>query len=110
MTVATPPPAQLAKAAERVAELAREQAPFTERERALSDELVGALRRTGLRAGAPAKIGGLEAPPAVLLASAERIARGDASTGWCVSIAATASLLAGLSLQGRRAGDPRRPG
>ncbi|MGW7044938.1 acyl-CoA dehydrogenase family protein [Streptomyces avermitilis] len=94
MTVATLPPAELAKEAEQVAQLAREQAAATERDRALSPELVAALRHTGLlRAGAPADIGGPEAPPAVLLASAERIARGDAATGWCVAIAATSSLL-----------------
>lgn len=94
MTVATPSPAELATKAEHIAQLAREQAAGTERNRALSPELVDALRHTGLlRAGAPADIGGLETPPAVLLAGAERIARGDAATGWCVSIAATSSLL-----------------
>jgi alkylation response protein AidB-like acyl-CoA dehydrogenase len=47
-----------------------------------------------MRAGAPAELGALEAPPATTLGGAERIARGDASSGWCVSIAATSSLLA----------------
>jgi alkylation response protein AidB-like acyl-CoA dehydrogenase len=46
-----------------------------------------------MRAGAPSALGALQAPPAVTLSSAERIARGDASAGWCVSIAATSSLL-----------------
>src|SRR5438045_866851 len=91
MTAAAAP----AQEVDRLADLAREHAATTERDRALPGELVAALRRSGLlRAGAPADLGGLEAPPAVLPAAAERIARGDASAGWCVSIAATSSLLA----------------
>ena len=54
------------------------------------------MRASGLfRAGAPASIGAAEAPPAVTLRCAEEVARGDASAGWCVSIAATSSLLGG---------------
>jgi indole-3-acetate monooxygenase len=80
--------------AERVAALARELAATTERERALPAALLDELRATGLmRAGAPAALGALEAPPASTLLGAETIARGDASVGWCVSIAATSSLL-----------------
>src|SRR5277367_3438511 len=79
---------------EQASALARELAATTERERALPDELLDALRATGLmRAGAPASLDALQAPPATTLAGAERIARGDASAGWCVSIAATSSLL-----------------
>jgi alkylation response protein AidB-like acyl-CoA dehydrogenase len=78
----------------RAAALARELAATSERERALPQALVEALRATGLlRAGVPAELGALEAPPAVTLRGAETIARGDASAGWCVSIAATSSLL-----------------
>jgi len=47
-----------------------------------------------LRAGAPAEVGGLELAPGPALRCAEEIARGDASAGWCVSIAITSSLLA----------------
>jgi alkylation response protein AidB-like acyl-CoA dehydrogenase len=91
MTVTQP----LSTDLEHAARLARQCAATTERDRALPDPLVTALRDTGLlRAGAPAAIGGPEAPPAVLLAGAERIAQADAATGWCVSIAATSSLLA----------------
>jgi alkylation response protein AidB-like acyl-CoA dehydrogenase len=80
--------------AERVSTLARELAATTERERALPQALLEELRATGLmRAGAPAALGALEAPPATTLLAAETIARGDASAGWCVSIAATSSLL-----------------
>ncbi len=92
----TPTPArpELDALTERASTLARELAATTERERALGLELLDALRATGLmRAGAPASLDALEAPPAVTLAGAERIARGDASAGWCVSIAATSSLL-----------------
>src|SRR6201991_2461110 len=63
-------------------------------ERRLPDELVALLGESGLlRAGAPAEVGGLELPPGVALACAEAVARGDASAGWCVSIAITSSLL-----------------
>ncbi len=86
---------ELHAAADRAATLARELAPLTERERALPEPLLEQLRSSGLlRAGAPAELGAAQAPPAVTLACAEKIARGDASAGWCVSIAATSSLLA----------------
>jgi len=87
---------ELEVAAEELSALARELAPETERERRLPEPLVVALRSAGLfRAGAPASVGAAEAPPAVTLRCAESVARGDASAGWCVSIAATSSLLAG---------------
>lgn len=86
----------LDQAAERLSVLAREFAPVIEAERRLPDELVDGLRSAGLfRAGAPATVGAPEAAPAVTLRCAETVARGDASAGWCVSIAATSSLLAG---------------
>src|SRR5437016_4150017 len=78
-----------------IAGLARELAPETERERRLPDGLVSRLRASGLMlGGAPREVGGLELAPGALLRSAEEIASGDASAGWCVSIAATSSLLA----------------
>jgi len=90
------PAEMLEREAERLAPLARELAPTTETGRRLPDELVAKLRASGLlRAGAPLTVGAPEAPPAVTLRSAEALARGDASAGWCVSIAATSSLLAG---------------
>src|SRR5271157_3285323 len=86
----------LRRAADKLSALARELAPAIETNRRLPDELVGALRTSGLfRAGAPAAVGAPEAPPAVTLRCAETLARGDASAGWCLSIAATSSLLAG---------------
>jgi alkylation response protein AidB-like acyl-CoA dehydrogenase len=96
---------------DRAAALARECAASTERERALPRALVDELRASGLmRAGAPAALGALQAPPATILGAAERIARGDASAGWCVSIAATSSLLAAYLPERGAAevlGDPR---
>jgi alkylation response protein AidB-like acyl-CoA dehydrogenase len=86
----------LDRAAEELSALARELAPAIEANRQLPDELLGGLRASGLfRAGGPASLGAPEAPPAVTLRCAEAVARGDASAGWCVSIAATSSLLAG---------------
>nr|WP_322788829.1 acyl-CoA dehydrogenase family protein [Mycolicibacterium rutilum] len=46
-----------------------------------------------LRAGAPVETDGLELDPATSLRCAETVARGNASAGWCVSIATTAGLL-----------------
>jgi alkylation response protein AidB-like acyl-CoA dehydrogenase len=63
-------------------------------DRRLPEELVALLGESGLlRAGAPAEVGGLELPPGVALRCAEAVARGNASAGWCVSIAITSSLL-----------------
>ena len=79
-----------------IAALARELADETEAQRRLPDALLERLRACGLmNAGAPREAGGLELPPGELLRHAATIAAGDASAGWCVSIAATSSLLAG---------------
>ena len=86
----------LDRTADELAALARRLAPEAEQLRRLPDELVDRLRASGLfRAGAPAATGAAEAPPALTLRLAEAVARGDASAGWCVSIAATSSLLGG---------------
>jgi alkylation response protein AidB-like acyl-CoA dehydrogenase len=94
-----------------IAALARELAGETEHGRRLPDALLGELRSSGLmNAGAPREAGGLELPPGQLLRHAAAIAAGDASAGWCVSIAATSSLLAGfLEPEGRAElfGDPQ---
>lgn len=86
----------LDRAAGELSPLARSLAPEIERVRRLPGVLVDGLRTSGLfRAGAPLAVGAREAAPAVTLRCAEEVARGDASAGWCVSIAATSSLLAG---------------
>jgi alkylation response protein AidB-like acyl-CoA dehydrogenase len=78
-----------------ISALARELAEETERERRLADGLVARLRESGLlRAGAPIEVEAMELAPGPALRCAEEIARGDASAGWCVSIAITSSLLA----------------
>lgn len=90
----TPTSKELDSSTNRAAALARELAARTERERALPQALLDELRASGLmRAGAPMALGALQASPATTLRGAETIARGDASAGWCVSIAATSSLL-----------------
>ena len=79
-----------------IAALARELAQETEDARRLPEVLLDRLRDSGLmNAGAPREAGGLELAPGELLRDAAAIAAGDASAGWCVSIAATSSLLAG---------------
>src|SRR5437588_12739535 len=96
VAAAVPCTEDLERAAEKLSTRARELAPTIEADRRLPDELVQELRASGLlRAGAPATVGAAQAPPAVTLRCAEALACGDASTGWCVSIAATSSLLAG---------------
>src|SRR5436309_5203588 len=100
----------LAGVSSEIAGLAEALAPETERERRLPEELLSRLRASGLMlGGAPHEVGGLELAPGALLGSAEEIAAGDASVGWCVSIAATSSLLAAYLPDESRAelfGDP----
>jgi alkylation response protein AidB-like acyl-CoA dehydrogenase len=80
--------------AKEMADLARGMADQIEADRRLPAELVSALRDSGLlRAGAPVEVGALELAPGTALRCAEEVARGDASAGWCVSIAITSSLL-----------------
>jgi indole-3-acetate monooxygenase len=77
-----------------IADTARGMADQIDGDRRLPAELVGALRDSGLlRAGAPTEVEALELPPGTALRCAEAVARGDASAGWCVSIAITSSLL-----------------
>jgi indole-3-acetate monooxygenase len=77
-----------------IADLARRLADQIDANRRLPAELVSALRDSGLlRGGAPVEVAGLELAPGVALRCAEEVARGDASAGWCVSIAITSSLL-----------------
>src|ERR1700758_1047581 len=77
-----------------IGDMARGMADRIDTDRRLPAELVGALRDSGLlRAGAPAEVDALELAPGTALRCAEEVARGDASAGWCVSIAITSSLL-----------------
>jgi alkylation response protein AidB-like acyl-CoA dehydrogenase len=101
----------LTESVREIAALARELAEETEASRRLPEPLLERLRDSGLmNAGAPREAGGSELPPGELLRHAAVIAAGDASAGWCVSIAATSSLLAGYLEPGAREelfADPR---
>lgn len=80
--------------AEKIALSARDMAPEIDRERRLPTELVARLNEAGmLRATMPREVDALELSPPTALRCAEAIARGDAATGWCVSIAITSALL-----------------
>lgn len=80
--------------AEKIALSARDLAPEIDRERKLPPELVERLNEAGmLRATMPREVDALELSPPTALRCAEAIARGDAATGWCVSIAITSALL-----------------
>jgi alkylation response protein AidB-like acyl-CoA dehydrogenase len=80
--------------AQQIAVVAQEMSSEIDDDRRLPEQLVSLLGESGLlRAGAPAEVRGLELPPGVALRCAEAVARGNASAGWCVSIAITSSLL-----------------
>lgn len=80
--------------AEKIARWARARSAEIERDRRLPDELVTRLREAGLlRATMPREVAAPELAPGRALRCAEAVARGDASAGWCVSIAITSALL-----------------
>jgi indole-3-acetate monooxygenase len=95
LTTATPSSAnEIDTVARQIAVSAREMSTQIDDDRRLPEELVALLGESGLlRAGAPAEVRALELPPGVALRCAEAVARGNASAGWCVSIAITSSLL-----------------
>ncbi|HWE14012.1 MAG TPA: acyl-CoA dehydrogenase family protein [Solirubrobacteraceae bacterium] len=101
--VATANGHEVEQVAREISGLAHQLAAETERGRRLPGELVAALRDSGLlRGGAPIEVEGLELAPGIALRCAEEVARGDASAGWCVSIAITSSLLAAYLPPGPR--------
>ncbi|AGZ52783.1 acyl-CoA dehydrogenase family protein [Mycobacterium kansasii] len=86
--------AEIENLAEKIALSARELSGQIDHDRRLPDELVASLNGAGLlRATMPREVDALELAPGVALRCAEAIARGDASAGWCVSIAITSALL-----------------
>ena len=95
LTTAPPSSAnEIETVARQIAAAAREMSSEIDNDRRLPEELVALLGDSGLlRAGAPVEVRGLELPPGVALRCAEAVARGNASAGWCVSIAITSSLL-----------------
>ena len=86
MTVPHPAVAQLAPV---IAARAEE----IEAARRLPADLAATLAAAGLfRLIVPQSLGGLELPPAEVVATIEAVAAADASTGWCLMIAATTGL------------------
>ena len=80
--------------AEKIGHSAREMSAAIDRDHRLPDELVNRLREAGLlRATMPREVQALELAPGTALRCAEAVAQGDASAGWCVSIAITSALL-----------------
>ncbi len=70
-------------------------APRIEAERALTADVLEALHEAGLfRLLLPRSCGGLEVDPATFMQVIEAIAKGDASTAWCVSQACGVSMSA----------------
>ncbi|BDB41179.1 MULTISPECIES: acyl-CoA dehydrogenase family protein [Mycobacterium] len=94
---------EIERLAEKIALTAREMAPQIDRERRLPSPLVTQLTEAGLlRATMPREVDALELSPATALRCAETLARGDAATGWCVSIAITSALLVAYLPDGTR--------
>jgi indole-3-acetate monooxygenase len=88
--------AEVKEAVDAVVGLVGKRADDTEREGRLPDEIVQALRDTGLnRMTLPAALGGLESPVLDTMDVCERIAAADGSTGWCATIGAGSNLFAG---------------
>jgi alkylation response protein AidB-like acyl-CoA dehydrogenase len=76
--------------------LIAERADEIERERRIADDVLAALRASGMnRLAVPAALGGLEAPVADVVEVVERIAAVDASTAWCAVIGGGSNLFAG---------------
>ncbi|CAM4234268.1 Flavin-dependent monooxygenase, oxygenase subunit HsaA [Mycobacterium basiliense] len=85
---------ELEALAAKIALSAREMSAEIDRHRRLPDALVARLGDAGfLRATMPREVEALELAPGLALRCAEALARGDASAGWCVSIAITSALL-----------------
>lgn len=77
-------------------EIARRAAEI-EANRFLPQDIAARFAEAGLyRLCIPAEYGGLEAHPAVLVKTVERIAQADGSAAWCVFIGATSGLLSGF--------------
>lgn len=65
-------------------------------DRRLPEEVVAALRETGLnRMTVPVELGGDAAPPSAIAAVVEEVASVNGSAGWCAAIGAGSNLFAG---------------
>jgi alkylation response protein AidB-like acyl-CoA dehydrogenase len=84
------------EAAEAISDLVRARSAEIEQTRRLPDDLVCALRSSGInRLFLPAALGGLEAPVVDTMHVIERIAEVDGSTAWCAVIGAGSNMFAG---------------
>jgi indole-3-acetate monooxygenase len=89
-------PIDLVQAAESLAPLIYAERAATERNRALSSELFGAIRDAGLFSlWVPKDSGGPEIPIKHFTLVMEALARADASVSWCAANASTNSVLSG---------------
>lgn len=76
-----------------IAGLARGAAPAAEQAGRLTNDVVGAIRSSGLPGmGLPGALGGFASPPVATSEVLEQIASSDAASAWIVMIASTASL------------------
>jgi alkylation response protein AidB-like acyl-CoA dehydrogenase len=84
------------ESARSLAEVVREAADDTERNRRVSPSLVARLAEAGLfRLCVPRLLGGLEADVSTLIRAIEELSQADGSTGWCLMIGATSGVVAG---------------
>jgi alkylation response protein AidB-like acyl-CoA dehydrogenase len=77
-------------------DLIRADADGMERERRISDDVVTALRATGLnRAMVPKALGGDDRPVLEVIDAIEHLAAMDGSTGWCAAVGAGSNVFSG---------------
>jgi indole-3-acetate monooxygenase len=87
---------EVKRAIEATLPLVRDRVGDTDRGRRLPDDLVDALRRTGVnRLLLPTVMDGLQAPVIDVMDILERIATVDGSTAWCTMIGAGSNVFAG---------------
>jgi alkylation response protein AidB-like acyl-CoA dehydrogenase len=88
--------AAVRRAVDGLSGLVAERAGETERAGRLPDDVVAALRRTGVnRLALPRALGGFEAPVADMVDVVERVAAVDGSTAWCMVIGFGSNVFAG---------------
>jgi alkylation response protein AidB-like acyl-CoA dehydrogenase len=88
--------AQTSRAVDEMLPLVRERVGDIERNRRLPDDVVDALRATGInRLFLPAAMGGIEAPTTEVVDIVQRIASVDGSTAWCAVIGSGSNVFSG---------------
>jgi alkylation response protein AidB-like acyl-CoA dehydrogenase len=81
-------------AAESLRDQVRPRADEIEQGRRFPADLAQAMAASGLlRMLVPAELGGHESEPATVARAIETLAEGDASSGWCLMIAATTAMM-----------------